>query len=95
MRLVLIDWVDSFGCASHWEEITSELKPTLLKCRSVGWLAYEDADCVVIVPHVADVVAEKRKDGCGDMTIPKRAILKIRELSIGDVVLPVADEVGQ
>ena len=57
MRLVLIEWVDSFGCSSSWEEI-GDLSPTVSTCRSVGWLAYDGEDCKVIIPHMSDPVRE-------------------------------------
>ena len=79
MRLVLVEWVDSYGCSPSWTEIAEPLAPKMLACRSVGWLAHDGADCKVLIPHVAD--AEGARQGCGDMTIPVRAIVSIRDLT--------------
>ena len=76
MKLVLVEWEDSFGCASDWERLDG-CKPQVQTCRSVGWMLYNGDDCKVIVPHVAP----KSGHGCGDMTIPTRAIVRIAELA--------------
>lgn len=79
MRLVLIEWVDSFGCSSSWRDMDDEYKPNPMTCRSVGWLYRDDKDVKVIVPHIADV-PDQSKQGCGDMTIPTAAIVAIKDL---------------
>jgi hypothetical protein len=49
--------------------------------RSVGWLAYDGEDCKVIVPHLSVESAEGiQQQGCGDMTIPTCAVLKIKTI---------------
>ena len=80
MRLVLIKWLDSFGCSTEWQRL--EIKnPKPLICRSVGWLLHDGDDCKVVVPHVTDLVNEETQhQGCGDMTIPTKAILSIMDL---------------
>ena len=81
-RLVLIEWVDSFGCSATWETL-SEIQPKALRCRSVGWLIHDGDDCKLVVPHLAEVDGERR-DGCGDMTIPTRAVVRIQDLEVVD-----------
>lgn len=81
-RLVLIEWVDSFGCSATWETV-GEIRPRALRCRSVGWLLHDGDDCKVVVPHLAEV-DDDRRDGCGDMTIPSRAVVSIRDLEVDD-----------
>ena len=81
MRLVLIEWLDSYGCSSDWQPLENH-QPKPLRCRSVGWLFHDDDDCKVIVPHLSDKTNDHvPAQGCGDMTIPTRAILKITDLS--------------
>ena len=79
MRLVLIEWVDSFGCSSDWQEI-GNLSPTAQSCRSVGWLAHDGDDCKVIVPHLSEPHESVKPQGCGDMTIPTCAIQRVVDL---------------
>ena len=82
MRLVQIDWEDSFGCSTDWEPMDS-IKPEVPICHSVGWLLYDGDDCKVIVPHVAPDPGSssyKKGQGCGDMTIPTRAVVSITDL---------------
>ena len=78
MKLVLIEWVDSYGCSSSWEKM-DVCEPKLLVCRSVGWLLYDGEECKVVVPHVT-VHGVLEDQGCGDMTIPVQAITRIVEL---------------
>jgi hypothetical protein len=75
VRLVLVDWVDSYRAPMEWEALDDE--PTLLECQSVGWLARENKDCVTIVPHWSQF-----EHGCGEMTIPRVAIKRIRNLRV-------------
>jgi len=76
-KLVLIEWLDSHS-GRGWQEL-DKLKGASepLYCRSVGWVASEENGCVVIVPHIS---GEKNGDtilhGCGDLTIPKKAIVR-------------------
>jgi len=80
MRLVLVEWVDSFGCSAQWQEIL-EVAPTPLHCQSVGWLAHDTEVCKVIIPHLSVVGHEHSlQQGCGDMTIPTSAILRMIDL---------------
>ena len=80
MRLVLIEWLDSFGCSSDWQDLT-DCEPKPLVCRSVGWLLYDGDDCKVVVPHISEKHNDRvQPQGCGDMTIPTKAILQISDL---------------
>jgi len=92
MRLVLIDWLDSYGCSSDWRHIES-CNPKVLHCRSVGWILYEDADCIVIVPHLSDSEHHSApQQACGDMTIPFKAIVSITDLQTIKASHPVLAE---
>ena len=79
--LVLIEWEDSFGCSPSWTDLVTD-QPAPLVCQSVGWLVHRDDRCVVVVPHVTlDNDDVESRQGCGDMTIPARSILRTVELS--------------
>jgi len=84
-RLVLIRWVDSYGCGAVWNELESA-KAFLHECVSVGWIVKDSADAVVVVPHLSpqcdDIGAEEQ--GCGDMTIPICAIRSIEDVSVAE-----------
>jgi hypothetical protein len=53
MRLVLVEWVDSYGCSAPWQDIAGS-KAAPLVCRSVGWLLHDNEDCKVVVPHLSN-----------------------------------------
>ena len=82
MKLVLIEWLDSFGCSSEWQKLEVD-KPKPLLCQSVGWLLHDGDDCKVIVPHVTkDQDRNIDPQGCGDMTIPTKSVMSIFELNL-------------
>jgi hypothetical protein len=86
--LVYIEWEDSYGCSSEWTDIR-ECNVPEQRCVSVGFLIHADKQRVVVVPHLSlprddgDDCGDPRQDGCGDMTIPRSAIRRIRTLSAG------------
>ncbi len=84
MKLVLVEWLDSHS-GRGWQDIDRiEGAAEPLYCRSVGWLVAENRDCKVLVPHMA---GERNGDamlqGSGDMTIPVKAIVKMKVLRGG------------
>lgn len=76
MRLVLVEWNDAASLrSSGWKSIdeANDLSPSLV--RSVGWLAVDHADYVVIVSHTAD------SDKCdGEVCIPRGMISRVADL---------------
>lgn len=77
MRLVYVEWLDSFGCSASWQKLSAgSIEPML--CKSVGWLLHDGPSCKVVVPHVS----EGTDEGCGDMTIPNAAIVTLTEIKI-------------
>jgi hypothetical protein len=77
MKLVLIEWVDSHAGRGWQDKDRIKMSAEPLYCKSVGWLITENKSCKVIVPHIS---GEKNRgtilQGCGDLTIPKIAIIK-------------------
>lgn len=84
MKLVLIEWLDSHS-GRGWQTIEDFVRASEpLYCRSVGWLVSERKDCKVIVPHIAgEKNGNTMLQGCGDLTIPTKAIVKITVLRKG------------
>lgn len=81
-RLVLIEWLDSYGCSSSWQDIDN-CEPGVVVCQSVGWLIHDDDRCKVIVPHMNQPDhPNTNQQGCGDMTIPSASIVKILDLGV-------------
>lgn len=80
MRLVLIEWADSLGCSSSWTPLAG-VDPKPLICQSVGWLLHDDAEVKVVVPHVSKASPHADQQGCGDMLIPARSVIRMVDLS--------------
>ena len=71
-----VEWRDAYGVSAQWQEI-QDVKPTVLICCSIGWVVAETEDCLTIVPHMSQTNHDHaEQQGCGDMTIPKSAIVR-------------------
>ena len=75
-KLVMIEWEDSHY-KPGWTREVGEGQKTAVHCTSVGWLIHDDSRAKVITAHISD---EDDPQRCGDMTIPTRAIIKMRRL---------------
>jgi hypothetical protein len=80
MRLVLVEWVDS-ARSPNWALFENGERPAHVECKSVGWLLHDGADCKVVTPHVGGPAGAEPNQGCGDMTIPTRAIVRMVDLT--------------
>lgn len=81
MRLVLVEWTDSYGCSPQWRKL-EQCNAEPLRCRSVGWLVHNGRDSKVIVPHISDPShSSAPPQGCGDMTIPTKSITRMVNLN--------------
>ena len=72
--MVFVEWMDA-SRGDDWERL-SDIKEDALKCLSVGWLFVDDENKKVILPHID---ADKTQ-GCGRMTIPTSAIIRISDM---------------
>ena len=80
MRLVLIEWEDSH-VDGVWHQVSGEIEDRALLCRSVGWLLLDGVQAKVIAPHLNEAEEGVPLQGCGIMTIPARAVLRVTELT--------------
>lgn len=76
MRLVLVEWVDSRGVSQGWEELDDMKKREFCVVRSAGWLFQNTDEFIQIVPHMGT----NPDQGCGDMVIPRSAVLSVTDL---------------
>ena len=83
-KAVFIEWEDSYGCSSNWEDLPLDGIPEAMVCRSVGWILRKSNRFVVLVPHRAKNEVLGIDQGCGDMTIPIAAILTVKNLPVSD-----------
>lgn len=92
MKLVLIEWDDAFGVNTDWQSLglLEGRDIQVMVCRSVGWLAKETDELVVVIPHLSQLHHSwAEQQGCGDMTIPKSAIRRMVVLRESKKMLPV------
>lgn len=81
-NLVFIEWQDSYGCSSTWQEIDPDGQPQMMLCHSVGWIVRQSRKCVVVVPHLSQNEDLAKQQGCGDMTIPTASIVRMVHLNL-------------
>lgn len=79
MRLVLVEWEDSHADGA-WHLLDRPTEDRALVCRSVGWLLLDGERAKVVAPHLNEAEDGVPLQGCGIMTIPTRAVLRIIEL---------------
>ena len=73
MRLVLIEWEDSFGCPTGWQ-YADEVTPSPIIVHSVGWLLKETKEYKFLAPHINKPGTSERPQIAGYITIPVGAI---------------------
>lgn len=76
MKIVLIEWIDSKGVTNSWE-FKNELDP-LLPCHiiSIGFLIDDSKT------HKTIVQSDSETQVLGRLTIPTKAILKMKRLKV-------------
>lgn len=81
MKLVCVDWVDSYS-GEGWrpiEQIQSESE--LFPCRTIGWVVSDNKHALTLINTVGGHMNENVVPiGCGDITIPKVAITRLRTI---------------
>lgn len=87
-ELFFIEWEDSYGCSSTWQEIDPDGEDQTMLCHSVGWIIRKTKKLVVIVPHLSQNENISKKQGCGDMTIPTACIRQIKKLRLPILLVP-------
>ena len=73
MKLVLIEWADSFGCPHGWQ-FADNVKPEPTIVHSVGWLLKETKEYKFLAPHINKPGTTERPQIAGYITIPVGAI---------------------
>lgn len=78
--LVLIEWEDSHADGS-WHPLGDGVEDRALVCKSVGWLVLDGERVKVVAPHMNEEEPGVLLQGCGIMTIPSGAVLRIAILT--------------
>ena len=79
-KVVEVLWVDSEHNA-EWDNLTEVLESQgSLNCRSAGFLIADKEDRIILATSVSDDAEENEEQVSAYITIPKQAILWIKEL---------------
>jgi hypothetical protein len=78
-KLVQVEWEDSARPIPAWQWIDEYELPRTVRCLSVGYLIADTKEAIALAPNLGDLEQE-RAQACGIIRIPRRAILKTKEL---------------
>lgn len=81
--MTYIKWIDSRGVGSQWIQMKHIEQHNACICESVGWIIHEDDSVIEIAPHRSDIESGDQMQVCGEMVIPKVAILERITLELG------------
>jgi hypothetical protein len=73
-KLAKVCWVDSRGVSAHWQELEHIRNDGVCHVWSVGWVIRDTEEFIQLCPHIG----HDPDQGCGEMSIPKVAIVKIK-----------------
>jgi len=77
MKLVLIEWIDSYSVYEQWDFLSDLEEPKVIKCKSVGFVVKETKESIMIIPYISG----EDEGGKGGICIPKICIVSTTELN--------------
>lgn len=80
MKLILVEWQDSRQPCGGWQWINEVGDPLPVLCRTVGWLAKETEEALLVVQSLGDVDGERMQIS-GGTEIARRQIVRIEEIT--------------
>ena len=78
---IYIEWLDSFGCTSKWEDI-EDYKSQPLVCKTIGFVVFEDDKVISIASNIAEETELTFSQANGIMSIPKINIVRRKSIKI-------------
>lgn len=78
LKLVVIEWVDAFGCPGGWE-FECDADPRVTTVVTVGFVMKETDEFVFVVPHVS--TTKDQRQFAGHMAVPKKQINNMTSIS--------------
>ncbi len=79
--LVMLEWEDSARPSPAWVHVQDiEQRPSIILCRSVGWLLVDNESVKVLAPNMGHTDDLENLQASGLITIPTRSVVKVHEL---------------
>jgi hypothetical protein len=85
-RLVVIEWFDSVIHENHWRYMSNLPELGIGICISVGWIASEDAELIMLVSNMGFTKDGEPDQASGFIQIPKCSIK--RYINLADPIYP-------
>jgi hypothetical protein len=77
IKAVFLEWDDSHHLKDGWQPVAAlEDNCSPFLCQSVGFVVRETRDHITIVAHIGVDAAGRIEAGIGNMTIPKKIIIR-------------------
>jgi len=76
-----VEWIDSFGCTSQWQSL-EDYSPILPIMKTIGFIVYESKDLISLANSIGDDTEHTLEQANGIMNIPRKCIVKLKELTI-------------
>ena len=79
-EMVLIEWEDSSQAAPQWQWLADAVPPSILKCRSIGFLIRDNAKEKALAISVASAHGGDVEQTSGIISIPTRCVVSIKRI---------------
>jgi hypothetical protein len=80
-EMVLIEWEDSAQAAPQWQWLPDAVPPSILKCRSVGFLIRDNKKEKALAISVASAEGGDAEQASGIISIPTRCVTSIERIT--------------
>jgi hypothetical protein len=78
-NIVYIEWYDSYGCSSRWEDVKTQTGGVML-VKTIGFVVYEDEAMIKIAGSYGEETDDTIEQCNGVMAIPKCCIKTTKEV---------------
>lgn len=79
--MVLIEWEDSAQAAPQWQWLADAVPPSILKCRSIGFLIRDNKKEKALAISVASANGGDAEQASGIISIPTRCVVSIARIT--------------
>lgn len=80
-EMVLIEWEDSAQAAPQWQWLPDAVPPSILKCRSIGFLIRDNKKEKALAISIAGAQDGDADQASGIISIPTRCVTSIERIT--------------
>lgn len=76
----MVEWEDSAQPQPDWQWLKGYKAPSIIRCRSVGWLIHDDESVKALAPNISHPDDDGDVQASGIIRIPTRAVIGITDV---------------